>query len=116
MRSYEEHATSRARNLRRRQTLGEGLLWREIRNHRLGGLKFRRQAPVGPYIADFLCSDLKLIVEADGAHHSPEKDFARDKWLKVNGYRVLRFANTEIMHNMDGVLRMIAAAARADGS
>ena len=92
----------------------EALLWRALRDRQLGGLKFRRQVPLGPYIVDFACLDLGLVVEADGRQHEPEIDAPRTRWLEERGYKVLRFANEEILENLDGVLRTIAAAAQVD--
>ena len=73
----------------------EVLLWQELRQFRRSGYAFRRQAPIGPYVADFLCRRAKLVVEVDGRHHDlPEQmehDARRDAWLASEGYRVLRF-------------------------
>ena len=76
----------------------------------LGGFKFRRQATVGPYVADFLCIDARLIVELDGGQHSEERDRARTAWLECAGYRVIRFWNTDVIENEDGVLEAILNA------
>jgi very-short-patch-repair endonuclease len=84
-----------ARQLRRRQTSAEDLLWRELRDRRLGGWKFRRQVPIEGYIADFTCFDARLIVEVDGPLHAQpeqrEKDVIRDATLRRHGFRTLRF-------------------------
>ncbi len=72
-----------ARRMRHAPTFHEGLLWKLLRNRRLEHLKFRRQVPLGRYVADFLCPRHRLIVEADGPFHDPEKDAVRDAWLKA---------------------------------
>ena len=101
---------SRARVLRQSLTDAERKLWCALRDRRMQSIKFRRQAPVGPYIADFLCVQHKLVVEADGSQHSQSaRDNARDAWFARNGYRVLRFWNHEILTAQDNVLATIAA-------
>ena len=102
-----------ARKLRQEQTDAENLLWSHLRAYRLGGLKFRRQQPIGVYIVDFFCSEKNLIVELDGGQHQEraEYDKARDVWLKSEGYTVLRYWNNEVMENMEGVLEDIGQVA-----
>lgn len=85
-----------ARALRRNAPDTERLLWRLLRDRRLEGLKFRRQVPLGPYVLDFVCLRHRLVIEADGPFHDPERDAVRDAWLDSKGFRVLRFPNTEI--------------------
>ncbi len=98
-------ATKHARTMRREQTDAERKLWLLLRDRRLDGAKFRRQAPVGPYIADFICLRRKLIVEADGGQHVESKyDRERDRWLAKEGYVVLRYSNIDILKNPAGVL------------
>ncbi|MBI1261158.1 MAG: DUF559 domain-containing protein [Rhizobiales bacterium] len=105
---------SRARHPRRHQTEAETRLWLRLRNRGLQGFKFRRQVPVGPYIADFLCADCLLIVEADGGQHADSaKDAVRTAFLESQGYRVLRFWNNDILSNTDGVLEAIRLALEA---
>jgi len=91
----------------------EALLWSYIRKRALSGAKFRRQHPVGPYIADFACIAAKLIVEVDGATHSTPKELAHDdrraKYLEGKGWTVYRVNNSDIHENMDGVWRGIEA-------
>ena len=100
-----------ARLLRRRMTYAETLLWNALRRNGLAGLHFRRQAPIGPYIADFLCASERLIVELDGApHEKPEQqahDRARDAWLRRNGYVVLRLPNDLVIGGGNIPLDMI---------
>ncbi len=74
-------------------------------------MKFKRQVPIGPYIADFLCTEYKLIVEVDGGQHAESvRDLKRDAYLKSEGYRVLRFWNVDVLRNMDGVIDMVLSA------
>ena len=105
--------TEHARGLRREQTGAESKLWRALRAHRLAGLSFRRQAPCGPFIADFLCAEARLVVEVDGATHSSEAEVAYDRrrshWFEGRGYRVLRVTNEEVYRSLDGVLETILA-------
>jgi len=105
-------ALSRSRSLRRSATEAEKILWRELRNRRLAGFKFRRQVWIGPFIADFACVEAKVVVEADGSQHSDHRqyDVRRDVYLRGEGYRVLRVWNNELMGNMDGVLEAIRHA------
>jgi very-short-patch-repair endonuclease len=102
-----------ARELRRRQTPAEELLWELLRGRRLGGAKFRRQHQFGPYICDFYCHEARLVIELDGAPHADpdrrEADSARDRNLRAEGLTVLRFWNAEVLHGIETVLRQIAA-------
>ncbi|MCA6123188.1 endonuclease domain-containing protein [Bradyrhizobium sp. WSM 1704] len=106
----------RARQLRRTMTRAETLLWRHLKADRLAGLNFRRQAPIGNYIADFVAHSCKLIVEVDGESHDFEerirRDERRDAWLASRGYRVLRFTNDDVTKNLEGVALSIAEAAQ----
>ncbi len=89
-------------------TNAEGILWRELRGRKFAGVKFRRQVPIGPYMADFACVARKLIVECDGRPHDGEEqkthDAARDAWFVEQGWRVLRIRNDLIL---GGSLRML---------
>jgi very-short-patch-repair endonuclease len=85
-----------ARALRRSAPETERLLWKLLRDRRLEGMKFRRQAPLGPFVLDFVCLRHRLVIEADGPFHDPEQDAVRDAWLVAKGFRVLRFSNAEI--------------------
>lgn len=105
----ELHA--RAAEMRRNPTEPEKRLWRMLSNRKLGA-KFRRRAVIPPYIADFLCPTLNLIIEVDGDTHDPPRDAARDARLGAQGYRVLRVTNADVMTNAEGVFDMIAAAIR----
>jgi len=90
-----------ARTQRAAMTRAEAILWRELRNRRLGGFKFRRQVPIGPYVVDFLCYEGRLIVELDGPpHHDSrqrDQDARRDAWLDSQGFRILRFQNDPLI-------------------
>ncbi|MGH7027621.1 endonuclease domain-containing protein [Brevundimonas sp.] len=90
-----------ARRSRSAPTTTESALWTLLRDRRLHGIKFRRQVPIGPYVADFTCHGLKLIIEADGGIHHlhEERDANRDAWLAEAGYTVLRFDNSVILRN-----------------
>ena len=93
--------------MRREPTEPEKRLWRNLSNSRLGGFKFRRQAAIPPFIVDFFCPSKGLIVEVDGETHVPETDAARDAALQRRGFTSIRFANDDIMANMDGVLTFL---------
>src|SRR5581483_1370190 len=97
-------STSRARQLRKSMTDAERRLWSKLRGQQLAGLKFRRQAPIGPYIVDFVCLERKLVVEVDGGQHARDgTDDRRTAWLEREGYRVIRFWNNDILRNTEGV-------------
>ncbi|WP_395689318.1 endonuclease domain-containing protein [Caenimonas koreensis] len=100
-----------ARELRRDMTDSERRLWSRLRREQLGA-KFRRQHPVGNYIADFACLDPKLIVELDGSQHQQgvEYDEVRDAFFRRDGFVVLRFATDQPLRNIDGVLTVISDA------
>jgi very-short-patch-repair endonuclease len=103
--------TGFARRMRREPTTAELKFWYQVRDRRLEGFKFKRQVPIGPYIADFICIERRLIVEIDGGQHAEsEHDLKRDAFLTAEGYRVLRFWNFDVLTNMDGVIDMVIAA------
>src|SRR4026209_437888 len=99
----------KARTLRSNLTDAEQFLWQRLRYRQIEGHKFRRQRPVGPYIVDFVCVEVKLIIEVDGGQHSDNKtyDMVRDRWLEEEGYRVLRLWNNEVLKNIEGVIEII---------
>ncbi|MHC1784413.1 MAG: endonuclease domain-containing protein [Anaerolineaceae bacterium] len=101
-----------ARKLRDNQTDAEKLLWQELRDSQLKGMKFRRQSPIGRFIVDFYCAEKKLVIEVDGdTHCTPEQmayDAARTAWLEEQGMRVARITNIDVMENLDAVLEWIA--------
>lgn len=98
-----------ARALRTESTDVERLLWRHLRARRFAGYKFKRQQPIGPYIADFVCFNAKLVVELDGGQHAErtDEDARRDAWLRSQGFDVLRFWNTEVIEEPEAVLSLI---------
>lgn len=98
--------SDRARNLRASLTDAERQLWSRLRRGQLDGSRFRRQVPIGPFVADFACMADHLIVEVDGGQHAsrPAEDAAREQWLADRGYRVVRFWNNDVLGNIDGVL------------
>jgi len=100
-----------ARALRRNATSAEQIMWRLLRDRRLYGIKFRRQIPIGPFVADFASITHRLVVELDGGQHADsESDARRDAFLASEGWRVLRFWNNDVMQNRTGVLGTIARA------
>jgi very-short-patch-repair endonuclease len=108
--------TKIARKLRLWQTDAEKFLWRRLRDRRLPGAKFRRQAPIEGHVADFVCEDARLIVEIDGGQHAGNKaDAVRTARLEAAGYAVLRFWNNDVMTNMDGVLEKILEMLQLSG-
>jgi very-short-patch-repair endonuclease len=99
-----------AKTMRRTAMPAERKLWQALRKHQLGGLKFRRQMPLGPFIADFYCSNARLVVEVDGVSHidSPT-DAIRDVWMKEHGIRVFRVSNLDdVLRNLEGILIAIS--------
>ncbi|MCW2244120.1 endonuclease domain-containing protein [Azospirillum canadense] len=101
----------RARNLRNEPTDAEEALWRYLRGEQLGGHRFRRQHPIPPYIADFACIEAKLVIEVDGGQHADSAyDAARDRHLRLHGWRVLRFWNNDVLSNPEGVATEILRA------
>ncbi len=102
---------NQARELRKNSTPAEARLWEQLRNRRLDGFKFVRQATLGPYIADFLCREKNLVIELDGwTHSTPEEiehDLKRTAYLKNEGYRVVRFDNVEALEGTDQLLVLL---------
>jgi len=100
-----------ARKLRKDTTDAERLLWHHLRTNQLGGLKFRRQEPIGKFIVDFVCTDKNVIIELDGGHHGDQaqekKDEKRTAFLDGRGYTVLRFSNNYTLNNTLTVLEII---------
>jgi very-short-patch-repair endonuclease len=115
MRTAQPWRTNRARVLRDASTSAEDKLWDALRNRQLGGFKFARQVAISTYFADFLCRELKLVVEVDGATHSTTAeaayDAARTQFLETRGYHVFRAHNDEVFENLDGVLETLLATA-----
>jgi len=105
----------RVRQFRREATPAERLLWMQLRNSQIEGRKFRRQHPIGQFVADFCCPSAKLVVELDGGIHGAqlEEDRTRQSFLEGRGYRVLRFPNGDVLRSPGAVLAQIADALRA---
>jgi very-short-patch-repair endonuclease len=105
-------AHARARTLRRNMTEAERQLWQLLRSRQMTGYKFRRQVPLGRFIADFASHEARLIVEIDGGQHNPSspREVERTMFLQNEGYRVLRFWNNEVLANLAGVYDTIAGA------
>ncbi|MGA2290386.1 endonuclease domain-containing protein [Bradyrhizobium sp.] len=100
-----------AKRLRANTTPQERTLWRALKELPVEGTHFRRQAPIGPYVVDFLCPAAYLIIELDGGHHNDdetaERDRERQRWLEREGYRVVRFWNSEIAADLTAVLERV---------
>ena len=100
-----------ARALRQTAPTAERQLWALLRDRRLDGLKFRRQVPLGRFVADFLCHRHRLVIEADGPFHNQARDEARDAWLAAQSYRVLRFTIQAVLTDrrrvLDDILRAV---------
>lgn len=113
--SKDARTVALARCLRRAMTRSEAVLWSQLRGKRLGGLKFRRQHPIGPYVLDFFCFTARLAVEVDGGVHADERaaqhDDERDRWLAGQGLRVVRLPDRLVRDNLDETLRIIGEAA-----
>ena len=101
-----------ARENRHYQSPAEAKLWKVLRNYHVDGRKFRRQHPIGPYIVDFYCHEVGLVVELDGRSHDAQIDYdaARTAWLESEGYRVVRFANAQVMGDVVSVVEGIRLA------
>ncbi|MER8706892.1 endonuclease domain-containing protein [Mesorhizobium sp. M1088] len=102
-----------ARSMRREPTEAEDRLWHELRGRKLDSIKFRRQVPVGRFIADFVCAEGRLIVEIDGSQHADSGyDRERNAELKARGFRVLRFWNDDVLRDLNAVCDTIIAYVR----
>lgn len=100
-----------ARALRRRSTDAERIMWRLLRDRQLDGVKFRRQVPIGPFIADFACIEHQLVIEVDGGQHAESaSDAKRDRFFADRGWRIVRFWNIDVMKNKEGVFESIQQA------
>ena len=100
-----------ARDLRRESTRSEALLWQALRNRKLGGVKFRRQRPIGPFVVDFFCPEERLVVEIDGPIHKGQSgaDQERQQALEASGLRVIRVRAADVESDIDAVLDGILA-------
>lgn len=113
MREAETRSRKQARQLRTEMTKAEIILWAQLKSRKLNGHRFQRQHPIGSYITDFACRGQKLIVEVDGATHASDAhvlhDERRTKFLKDQGWQVLRVGNLDVYENFSGVLETIAS-------
>jgi very-short-patch-repair endonuclease len=99
--------------MRRHSTDAEMLMWSRLRNRQVEGVKFRRQAPIGRYTADFVGASVRLVIEVDGGQHAQsEHDAERTAAIETAGYIVLRFWNNDVLTNIDGVIETIVSAIR----
>ena len=109
-----------ARKLRKNSTIQERRLWNILKNRQFNNLRFKRQVPIGNYVVDFLCPELKLIIEVDGGQHNEpyniDYDNRRTEYLENKGYTVIRFWNNEIYNNINGVLEQISKFINKRGS
>jgi very-short-patch-repair endonuclease len=107
-----ELTRQRSHQLRTNPTFPEQLLWSVLRGKQLGGLRFRRQHPIEPYVVDFYCASARLAIELDGESHGGREQYdqQRTRCLEDQGIRVLRFSNDDVLANLDGVLELIARA------
>ena len=107
----KQNHTHLAKDLRKRSTDVERLVWSHLRARQCQGFKFRRQHPIGPYIVDFVCLEKRVVIELDGGHHALPaealKDRQRDAWLEKEGYAVLHFWDNEVLMNINGVLEVV---------
>ncbi len=106
---------TKARELRNRPTDAERTLWQQLRLRQIGGFRFRRQRPVGPYIVDFICLEKNLVIEVDGGQHSEQSvyDAKRDDYLRAQGLVILRFWDHEVLTQIDNVKEAIWNAVTA---
>ena len=106
---YSPKQKTFARRLRRKQTDAERKLWSRLRDRKLCDAKFRRQHPIGPFVTDFCCMEIGLVIELDGSQHmqQAQADQHRSRYLEQRGYRVLRFWDNEVLANMDAVVDQI---------
>jgi very-short-patch-repair endonuclease len=111
--SHTRARTARARKLRATMTDAERKLWSVLRGAQMNGHSFRRQHPIGNYVADFWCADARLVVEVDGGQHNLSRELVRDarrsEILAQQGIKVIRFWNNDVLLNLDGVWQVIAA-------
>ena len=111
---YDPIFIERARTMRKESTPAERAFWRVVSNKKVDGYKFRRQHPIGRYIVDFYCHEIKLVIEIDGESHAfqEEYDQVRTAWLEAQGCKVVRFSNREVTQNLAGVVETILAIIR----
>jgi very-short-patch-repair endonuclease len=107
--AYDRLPTLRSRELRNNATDAERVLWQQIRNRQLAGIRFNRQVPIGRFICDFVARSAKLVIELDGGQHAvrTDEDRRRTAFLQSRGYRVRRFWNEDVVSNLGGVVEVI---------
>src|SRR5688572_33127890 len=103
---------ARAKQLHRTMTPAEAQLWKHLRSHRMGNVHFRNQHAIGNYVVDFCAPRKKLIIELDGSQHMEQEEYDRERTvsLQSKGYTVLRFWNSDVMNDLDSVIRAIIGA------
>jgi very-short-patch-repair endonuclease len=99
--------TARARELRKDMSGTERFVWSRLRRKQLSGHKFRRQVPIGPYFADFVCLPARLVVEIDGPFHEEESDARKTAYFEGQGFRVARFSVADVDASIDDVIEAI---------
>lgn len=111
-RAINQDIKERARLMRKNLTAAESILWQRLRRKQVGGLRFRRQHPIGRFIVDFYCAEARLVIEVDGEIHDEpghtESDEDRQRFLQALGLRVLRFRNAQVTRETDAVVAVIA--------
>jgi very-short-patch-repair endonuclease len=116
----ELSTVSFCRNLRKTMTKAEVVLWTRLRGGRLNGMRFRRQHPIGPFVADFACVKARLVIEVDGMTHASDEarsyDLRRTQFLRRQGWREIRVENSDVLCSVDGVVAYICAALAEGGS
>ncbi|MHC4976394.1 MAG: endonuclease domain-containing protein [Planctomycetota bacterium] len=101
----------RAKELRKSMTYPERVIWNRVRRGQIGGYKFRRQHPIGPYVADFYCHKAKLVIEIDGLQHNDDwsRDRQRDGYMRSKGLKVVRLTVSDVYKDVDGTIEQIAS-------
>ena len=111
MLSYNKSLKEYSKTLRNNMTDVERLLWSKLKSSQLEGYQFNRQKPIGNYIVDFYCVKANIVIEIDGGQHytdeGKEKDIIRDKYMVGRGLRVLRFSDTDVLKNIEGIIETI---------
>jgi very-short-patch-repair endonuclease len=95
--------TAKARELRNNATDAERALWQAISARKIGGVRFNRQVPIGPFICDFVARSIYLVIEVDGGQHNDGVDANRTRYIEAQGFKVIRFWNNDVLGNLDGV-------------
>ncbi|MEK7669281.1 MAG: endonuclease domain-containing protein [Patescibacteria group bacterium] len=107
----DQKQKERRRELRKNQTEAEKILWQKIRNRQINNFKFHRQYSAGPYILDFFCPEIRLVIELDGEQHKDTKEYDKERelFLKDKDINVIRFWNNEVLENIENILNIIRA-------